>query len=1109
MTELLFYPGTWRERRIPLEQQNTVIGRASDADIRLDSETVSGHHARIEKKSDGYYLVDLDSTNGVTVNDIPVSAERLNHGDKITFDEEVARFLDPDLQTTDEELPIAADVSVEEIADKPRPVTISPEPVAIIPTTTGREICPSCGAALPPGAPSCPNCGQVVTGLPVAHSGYIPPAHTPGRPAAGILSIIAFLAGVSIIGFPIAIALGLLTHASIKQRGGTVRDKSMANWAIGLGMLWLMLAFATTAIIVWHKSASKKKLAAIEQEAKSAEERVDRIEANESKVIRALKNLACAQKFSHAVELLDKDNDGVGEYADLVSLQKSSSPFFDSSLADGEAFGYQFEIRDNTEGRFLAVAEPLEYQETGNRTFAIDQTGRVRGIDADGERFSQLSFELPTLQGERSAYYEVDDEIAKDVLNYVKGFSQSVDDQEQVVRIIRRLKSDFALTTVGQELEGITSSADKFVTETHAEALYQESKDAIETKTFDVALSKLKLIENEYSSFSKIADVGRKIAEVNGRISEHNEERARALLDEVETLEREGKQDEAQKLYQQIEIQYPDTDVAARIADLKPELQRVVLEKWAEAIFFEIMELSPTKDYDTLLNLVTKLKKDYNDTDMYRDNSHVIDNQERKAKAARWRAQTEENMKLGLFRGALAQLETAANENPDLKSDLSDLFAELYRNVAEKLRAEADYRGAFTMYINLRNLPREIGTRDEIDPDIMAELYSKVGQADLSRKQYEAARIKLSNATWKYSDDPHFSFKLGVANLYTGYFDESSGAFDLAVQNAPDMEDARLYRSYLNIRFAYVLEQMLADAFMKKYEHEIIVEDEPPEEKTGKEDEQDEEEKEEQKEDKKDEDKPSIDINFPDIAQMNFKTEFRDFSSHRVPPPIRISTRLNYNYASSRKLLHDMIAMVSILQEAQFTFAEELRDARGEGRGSVDSARMRQFIKVSEYKNQLSGLRTRHIDDVKAREELVAVLAEIDRRLGTVYADLGSVSEMNPRIKAISRLSLSQLVKKIKSLRKGIKAMNSSMEGELLIGDRILKAADAALTHLQKDSLSNATKTRTVRDIIRRMGDSTDFDTAVLLIKESIDEEVDLEDILRAAEGNTQVSDDF
>ncbi len=46
-----------------LEKDETVIGKAVDCDIPLSDAHVSKVHAKIVRQADGYYLVDLDSTN--------------------------------------------------------------------------------------------------------------------------------------------------------------------------------------------------------------------------------------------------------------------------------------------------------------------------------------------------------------------------------------------------------------------------------------------------------------------------------------------------------------------------------------------------------------------------------------------------------------------------------------------------------------------------------------------------------------------------------------------------------------------------------------------------------------------------------------------------------------------------------------------------------------------------------------------------------------------------------------------------------------------------------------------------------------------------------------
>ena len=58
-----------------------VIGRASDCDIRINDHSVSRRHARIQPGADGYYAVDLQSTNGTYVNDVPASMYKLKDGD--------------------------------------------------------------------------------------------------------------------------------------------------------------------------------------------------------------------------------------------------------------------------------------------------------------------------------------------------------------------------------------------------------------------------------------------------------------------------------------------------------------------------------------------------------------------------------------------------------------------------------------------------------------------------------------------------------------------------------------------------------------------------------------------------------------------------------------------------------------------------------------------------------------------------------------------------------------------------------------------------------------------------------------------------------------------
>ncbi len=72
-------------RAFPLSEVN-LIGRAADNTITFTHETVSAYHARLSFQGGQWWLEDLDSRNGTTVNDIELEGPLvLTYGDRITF----------------------------------------------------------------------------------------------------------------------------------------------------------------------------------------------------------------------------------------------------------------------------------------------------------------------------------------------------------------------------------------------------------------------------------------------------------------------------------------------------------------------------------------------------------------------------------------------------------------------------------------------------------------------------------------------------------------------------------------------------------------------------------------------------------------------------------------------------------------------------------------------------------------------------------------------------------------------------------------------------------------------------------------------------------------
>ncbi len=75
-----------------LDRQRFVVGRSRECDIRLSDPNVSRRHAEVRREKDAYWIVDLDSTNGVEVNGRRLRRSKLSDGDVITVGSTDIRF---------------------------------------------------------------------------------------------------------------------------------------------------------------------------------------------------------------------------------------------------------------------------------------------------------------------------------------------------------------------------------------------------------------------------------------------------------------------------------------------------------------------------------------------------------------------------------------------------------------------------------------------------------------------------------------------------------------------------------------------------------------------------------------------------------------------------------------------------------------------------------------------------------------------------------------------------------------------------------------------------------------------------------------------------------
>ena len=114
-----------------------------------------------------------------------------------------------------------------------------------------------------------------------------------------------------------------------------------------------------------------------------------RLAANESGAIGALRTLSSAQSSFQSSATNDVDVDGTGEYSPLLQLSTELPPFIDEVLGAGQKSGYFFTvtlsgIADTDEVSWEGQANPVSFGQTGNRTFYIDESGVLRGLDVAG-----------------------------------------------------------------------------------------------------------------------------------------------------------------------------------------------------------------------------------------------------------------------------------------------------------------------------------------------------------------------------------------------------------------------------------------------------------------------------------------------------------------------------------------------------------------------------------------------------------------------------------------------------------------------------------------------------------------------------------------------------
>ena len=121
-------------KELSIAQNEVTVGRNPDNDIAIDNPAVSGHHCRIGVQGDTYFVEDLNSTNGIYVNDERTAKSDLKHDDVIAVFKHTIKFIDDPLEAV---APVAAhktmpasDATIMVAADKRASLAAAETPTA-------------------------------------------------------------------------------------------------------------------------------------------------------------------------------------------------------------------------------------------------------------------------------------------------------------------------------------------------------------------------------------------------------------------------------------------------------------------------------------------------------------------------------------------------------------------------------------------------------------------------------------------------------------------------------------------------------------------------------------------------------------------------------------------------------------------------------------------------------------------------------------------------------------------------------------------------------------------------------------------------------------------
>ncbi len=769
--EIILRGGPDGDSRIVVSGSVFAIGRAADNDCVLPEG--DDYHCRIELRPGGYVLVVLGGAEGTTVNDTEVRESVLRSGDTIGIGSTVFVF-----QESGAELPAI------------RPAS---EPARRWEGGVVRQqgsFCRGCGAEFSADRFFCPNCGMrgEQGGFALAEP-FVPPVETgPGTRGAGIFPMLAFFMGILGpcflgIGWLLGIVIGFNSLSVIRRRGGLARDRTLAMWGVILGFLWPALG-TPVGILWWNNREVERRKGAIEEQ----------IALNETKVIGALRGIAVTEFFAKSVLFVDRDDNGVSEYATFEELQQLGERYgygyFREAVSDGKNDGYLFRIHMAGEDRFLVTAVPATYGSTGRRTFSVGEDGVLRGEDAGGRDVSEAATRLTKLypgEGE-DLLVEYGREVARSLLTAARK-EASKGDFSRSRRILDELRLRFPLSPAAQDDELKVVFETIKLREAEA-AARQELLAALElgrAGSEPDALAKLKAAAAAYPATAVTGEIHAEIAKIEQLLKSRMEQEAGSLFAEAEKLELADDLDGAAGAYQQVVAAFPASGAAKKVPDILKRVEAKKVERAASSHVAVVETVSPSEDPEKVLHALQILHEQYSKTNAVSDSQSLLKRREAESHAEL----AAQYVEAGKLEGAVSHFEKAITLAPDLAVQLKGKLGEAYLKLADACFTREDFASSLSYYDRYRDLDSGINT---VPGDRYGQVCFELAGIAAGAGKLKVAKDLLSRCASWGSERPEYYYLVGSIAAGEKQYAEAIPNFTRAIERGPDLWQARIKR---------------------------------------------------------------------------------------------------------------------------------------------------------------------------------------------------------------------------------------------------------------------------------------------------------------------------